>query len=164
MNNSEAAQILGLIGTITKADTKAAYRKACTKFHPDKNPSGTEMMKAVNLAYEQLKEFQGELEETSGANYGDKMSDALNSILDLDGIEVEVCGSWIWVTGETKTHKQYLKESGFFYAAKKKAWYLKPEGTRKRRGQNWDMDKIRGEHGSQVIRKTNNRKQLAKAS
>ena len=33
-------------------------------------------------------------------------------LLKLDGITVELCGSWLWLSGETKQHKDALKAAG----------------------------------------------------
>lgn len=39
-------------------------------------------------------------------------------------IEIELVGSWIWVSGNTYPVKEQLKEAGIFWAGKKKKWYL----------------------------------------
>ena len=60
---------------------------------------------------------------------------------------VEVCGLWIWVTGETKAHKDQIKAvEGMRYAFEKKAWYFAavPSYNRKKR----TMEEIRNMHGS----------------
>lgn len=150
MNKLDASKILNISGELTPAIIKTAYRKASALYHPDRNPAGAEMMKAVNEAYDTLKDFTGNLESESD-NYGETLSTALSSIINLAGLNVEVCGSWVWVTGETKTHKDALKENGFKWANKKKAWYLKPEGDKKRYRGNFSMDEIRSNHGSKKV-------------
>lgn len=156
MNKLDAAKILNISGDLTPAIIKTAYRKASALYHPDRNPAGAEMMKAVNEAYNTLKDFEGNLENPSD-NYGETLSDALANIINLEGLEVEVCGSWVWVTGETKTHKEALKENGFKWANKKKAWYLKPEGDKKRYRGNFSMDDIRSNHGSKKVQRKQTR-------
>jgi len=106
MHPKDAAKILGINGDINPEIVRQAYRRACSKYHPDKNPGGLEMMKAVNLAYESLKDTTENIElEDSALNYGDELNAALNAIIDLDGLEIELCGSWVWVSGNTKEHK-----------------------------------------------------------
>jgi hypothetical protein len=103
MNIYDAAKILGLTGSITPEDIKRAYREACKKYHPDINPAGDEMMKLVNAAYDVLKEFSGELKDKQ-ADYGDALNAALNALFGLDDLKIEICGAWLWVTGNTRAH------------------------------------------------------------
>ena len=147
MNIYDAAKILGLSGNITPSDIKTAYREACKKYHPDINPAGEEMMKIVNSAYEVLKDFSGDVQEQQ-AGYGEAVNAALNAILGLAGLVIEICGAWVWVTGNTVTHKDRLKESGFKWASKKKAWYFRPEEYRSRSKGSSTLEEIREKYGS----------------
>ena len=147
MNQYDAAKILGLSGELTPDLVKTAYRQASMKYHPDRNPAGTEMMKLVNEAYAVLKEFSGDVKEQQ-ADYGDLLNEALNAIIDLPGLFLEICGAWLWVSGDTRTHKTTLKEAGFQWAPKKKLWYYRPEQYRSRARGNVDMDDIRTKYGS----------------
>jgi curved DNA-binding protein CbpA len=152
MKNEDAAKILGLDENITPETVKIAFRRAANKYHPDKGGSD-EMMKAVNQAYETLKDFSGNL-ESGDLNYPDELNDAINAILNLADIEIEICGAWVWVTGETKQHSKELGKNGagFFYASKKKAWYYRPsDWVSKARG-SFSMDDIRSTHGSQSVK------------
>lgn len=104
MRKEDAAKILGISGEMTKEIIKKAYRAACMKYHPDRNPAGEEMMKAVNLAYETLQDFEGNLE--SGAEgYDEAMMEVLNKLKELHGIVIEVCGSrGNWSLDDIRTH------------------------------------------------------------
>jgi hypothetical protein len=111
------------------------------------------MMKLINCAYEVLKdyeprEFEEELEES--LNLAEHINDALNAVIGL-GLDIEVCGTWIWVSGDTRPHKEALKEAGFKWAPKKMMWYFAGTKTKGSRGK-WDMDKIRESHGSVNIK------------
>ncbi len=152
MKLEDAAKILDLNGDVTKAAVKTAYRKACIKYHPDKDGC-VEMMKAVNQAYETLKDFEGNIEAGS-LGYADLLNEALLKIIDLPGIEIEVCGAWIWVTGDTKQHRQALGKdgAGFFWASKKKAWYFRPSDWKSSSRGAWSLDRIRDEHGSEKVK------------
>lgn len=61
MDMRDACKILELSGVINADDIKKAYRKACMKYHPDRNPSGEHMMKLVNAAYAVLKDHSEEI-------------------------------------------------------------------------------------------------------
>jgi len=77
--------------------------------------------------------------------------DLKKELKDCKGLHIEVCGSWVWVSGDTKKHKDKLKSLGLFYAYKKKMWYLKPAGYKSRKHKPVDMEKIRMTYGSEVI-------------
>jgi len=147
MNIYDAAKILGLSGALNPKDTKTAYYAACKKYHPDINPVGIEMMKIVNEAYEALKDYTGEI-ESKQTDYGDLLNDALNAISGIPALLIEICGAWVWVTGETRTYKDRLKEAGFKWAAKKKAWYFRPEAFSPHSRGTKTLEEIREKYGS----------------
>ncbi|KTC84378.1 MULTISPECIES: J domain-containing protein [Legionella] len=149
MNQYDALKVLGLSGEVTADQIKAAYKKACSKYHPDRNPAGLEIMKMINVAYEVLKSYDGKSTVTvEAAQYGDEMAEALNSISGL-GLSIEICGAWVWVSGNTKDHKDALKSAGFKWTAKKLCWYFKPsDAVRCRSFGQYSMETIRAKYGS----------------
>ena len=152
MKITDAANVLGLSGSVTKLDIKKAYKAAALKYHPDKNPVGGEMMKIINAAFDVLKEFEGTIpadaQEESTQDYGEALNTALNAIFDLEGLTIEICGAWLWVSGETFKHKSILKEAGFKFASKKKSWYFRPENWKSASRGSYSMDEIRDTYGS----------------
>lgn len=56
----------------------------------------------------------------------------INVLTKLNGIEVEIGGSWIWVSGDAREHKEVLKNLKFRYTHKKHAWYYHTEPYRKK--------------------------------
>lgn len=161
MNHKDALHLLGLSAKEISIDlVKSAYRQACSKYHPDKNPAGLEMMKLINLAKDALEGFlNGEQLDNSikyesefeTGQYGEEINKALNAIITL-GLNIEVCGSWVWVSGDTKPHKDILKSSGFKWAPKKEMWHFRPSDYKSFNRGTWEMDKIREKHGSQSIK------------
>lgn len=157
MKIADAASILGISGEISPDVVKKAYRKACSIYHPDRNPAGTEMMKAVNAAYEILKDFNGTI-ENANPEYGEAFNEALKFVMSLHGVVAEICGNWIWLSGNTKEHKEVLKNSknifadgnGFRWAPQKKRWYYRPGEWKSASRGGWSMDEIRDEYGSTV--------------
>jgi curved DNA-binding protein CbpA len=156
MKTIDALNILEITEeTITLEAVKKAYRKASKRYHPDFNPAGLAMMQTVNEAYESLSELSFPIEkkaEESFTNYGSILNDALNKIVHLFGVQIEVCGSWVWVSGNTKLHKDIFNESGFKYSGKKAMWYFRPENQKKRyfRGTS-SIDEIRTKYGSERV-------------
>ncbi len=81
MKLSDALSILGITGDYTPELIKAAYRKACSQYHPDRNPSGLEMMKMINQAFDAIKEATGTATESSERCYGEEINNALNQVI-----------------------------------------------------------------------------------
>lgn len=147
MNIYDAAKILSVSGDLTPKLIKAAYVAACKKYHPDINPAGAEMMKVINAAYDVLRDHSGTIKDEQ-SEYGELFNNALNSIMPLDGLSIEICGVWIWVTGDTRKHKDALKQAGFKWASKKKAWHFRPEQFRSHSRGNTSLENIRAKYGS----------------
>lgn len=71
-------------------------------------------------------------------------------LLSLDGLEVELCGRWLWIGGETRRHKEALKAAGCRWCSKKGLWsWHFPEDGVKRRRKTSSMNEIRNKYGSQ---------------
>lgn len=143
----------------TLDELKTAYRKLAKKFHPDLGGS-TEEMKIINNDYEKrFNELNGGA--TAGSSRTKETATDFIKIIDillrLEGLKLELCGSWLWISGETRTHKDTLKAAGCKWASKKKMWYWTVDGTaRSRYGGNVSMDRIRSRYGSRVIRREEN--------
>ncbi len=150
MKTSDAAEILGLTGTIDRDAVRQAYRRAAKEYHPDVNPAGAEMMQIVNAAYEVLKDFAGTLEAApeTAVSYPEAVNGALNAIVGLFGLDIEICGAWVWVSGATYAHRAALKAADFRYASKKQRWYFRPEGWRSSSRGKFSLDDIRDRYGS----------------
>lgn len=152
MNISDALSILSIVGEYNPQIIKKAYRKACAQYHPDRNPAGLEMMKLVNQAYEELKDKSGEQKKNDNdlSSYGEDIFNALSKIIHL-GFDIEICGAWVWLHGDTKPHKELLKEAGFMWAPKKMLWYYRPSDYKSRGRGRFSMDEIRNTHGSEKV-------------
>ena len=88
-------------------------------------------MQAVNreYAYACAKVIDGSnLSEEDTENemrFSEEYRMAIEKIIHLGGITIEVVGNWIWVTGNTRPHKDELRAAGYFFASKKIAWYFR---------------------------------------
>jgi hypothetical protein len=67
------------------------------------------------------------------------------------GLSTELCGSWLWVSGDTKSNRQELKVYGFKYAPKKQLWFFRPTSQKSFSRGNWEIDRIRQVHGTQRV-------------
>lgn len=69
-------------------------------------------------------------------------------------LTVTLCGSWLWISGETKAKKEDLKLIGCYYAPKKKLWYwrLEKEGQKfYKKRKTKTMDEIEEKYGKKVL-------------
>ena len=159
MNIQDALNLLSLTSPATQTEIKRAYRVASLKFHPDRNPAGAQMMIAISAAYNSLKglgeqvEAKGEFKET---NYAEELNEVLNQLLVLEGLILEICGNWIWISGDTKQHKKALGKDGLkcFWSNPKKMWYFRPAEYKSLSRKSSSMDKIRETYGSKTSFRT----------
>jgi len=136
----------------TKASIKKAYRQLALKFHPDINPTDGEYMKIVNLAFEVL---MNNIQEINLDEINPEEPSVLDSIIKVfenikhfPGIKAEVCGNWLWVSGNTYKYRKELKEQGLLFAHRKKEWYWRPPQYRSKNRKEWSKDKIRTHYHS----------------
>lgn len=143
----------------TLDELKKQYRRLAMKYHPDVGGS-TEEMQRINAAYEarfeELKRQQNTraAEDTTGQTKATSESAAdfiaiINALLKLDGLEIELCGRWLWIGGETKKHKEALKAAGCRWSSTKKlwSWHFAEDGSHWHRGSK-TMSQIRAKYGS----------------
>ena len=141
----------------TAEDCKQLYKRLCKKLHPDCNPGRDttkefqEMQAEFERAFNRLKSIHvnaaGETYEKETTETAAEFMDMVAALLRIDGINVELCGSWFWITGNTKEHKEELKALGFKWSSKKCAWYYHREPWHKKGG-NCTLDEIRRKYGS----------------
>lgn len=151
MRTQEAMSILVLVGTVSAEDIKLAYKRKAKEYHPDRNSAGLEVMQMINEAYTTLKDEVSVTSDDSNISmdsYTEEFSDAISAIVHLDNLIIEVCGTWCWVSGDTKTHKDALKEAGFKWAFKKKMWYFRPDSAKGRSYGSSSIEDIRATYGS----------------
>lgn len=48
-----------------------------------------------------------------------EFAEILAVLMGLKGLEIEICGNWLWIGGETKENKDALKGAGCRWASKK---------------------------------------------
>lgn len=167
MNIQEALNVLNLSGEVTENEIKKAKKNLALKFHPDRNKNGSELMKAVNAAadflllhVDKLKGFKS-TDSESFYDYGEEMSEVLSVLSELHGITFEVIGNWIWISGETKEHKEQLKEIKCKWAPKKKQWFYRPEEHKSTfNRKEHSIDEIREMYGTTGKRKGSFSKQI----
>ena len=142
----------------TLESLKKAFLKLCKELHPD-NGGDIEKFKEMKHEYESLvkhlKVFGSaeNMDQESEENSFDfsAFSEVLEKIAGLD-LNIELIGSWLWVTGNTKEYKELLKSLGFRWASKKLAWYMHFTPYQKRSRKTISLDRARHLYGSKVLK------------
>jgi hypothetical protein len=73
-------------------------------------------------------------------------------IVSLTGLKASITGTWLWISGETKVHKELLKSLGLRYSSSKEQWYFTqkmPKG--KFKGARKPFDEIVAKYGIENI-------------
>lgn len=71
-------------------------------------------------------------------------------------LEIEICGKWLWVYGNTRPVKDTLKQLKLRFNPGKKCWYWRPDKFRSINKDPLEMDEIRRLYGSRKIVLANN--------
>ncbi|MCL2253079.1 MAG: molecular chaperone DnaJ [Lachnospiraceae bacterium] len=145
----------------TLEELKKLYKTFAVNYHPDVTGGDAEIMKIVNTEYDYLFPLLKDLHKTAdGETYTAKtpntetpeqFKDIISKIIHLDGILIEIIGSFIWITGDTRQYKDLLKALNFKWHKTKIAWYMPPEGYRKYNNKNFSLDQIRDIFGNQEV-------------
>lgn len=165
---------------ITSSDEMVKlYRKLALQHHPDRG-GDTQTMQRLNAEFEKLMksqvwterkqhenrrraEAQAEGREWKGQTMSQaeveaislKLYLALVQVGHLSGLEFEICGDWLWASGDTRPHKDALKAAGFWWSNQKSRWYV--QGSKSHSRGSWEMERIRNAYGSSKVGAANAR-------
>lgn len=140
----------------TLEELKQTYKKLAIKNHPD--VGGDEnVMKEINKEYDEvfprLKNIHvnkdGKMYEHETNEAPDDFRNIIEALMKMQGVHAEIIGSFIWVTGDTRPHKEALKQLGFKWHSKKNCWYKAPEGYKRMGKKQYSMDEIKEMYGVQ---------------
>lgn len=145
----------------TLDELKKEYRRLAMIHHPD-HGGDTATMQAINGEYSEafarLKNQHNAAadEAHQTTETPEEFITIISQLLRFPGLIVELCGSWLWITGETYAIKDQLKAAGCRWSSSKKAWYWHhpEEGHRWHKG-TATMSDIRTKYGSQTYKGRN---------
>ncbi|GEM49660.1 molecular chaperone DnaJ [Deinococcus cellulosilyticus] len=156
-------------------DLKNQYRAFCKTLHPDKGGS-KEAMQVLNAEYEHWTHHFTAGAGADASSYGEDkfwatpenhaqveemLREAIEKVAHLEGLEFEMIGAWVWVSGATKTHKTELKDAGYKWHFTREKWFF--AGVESRGRGNKSMDELREKYGSSTIRPDGGKRQLKSA-
>jgi hypothetical protein len=148
----------------TLEELKKEYKKLAMFHHPDRQGGDLETMKLINVEYDIMYPKLQNIHNTNTKNVNNQETNTseqsreiIDTLINMYGIlEIEICGTWIYVKSIPQVCNDKLKEIGFTWCGKKFVWALKPIGYIKKSKKVWDMDKIRDSFGSEKIIGNNN--------
>lgn len=133
-------------------EVRQRYKELALQHHPDRGGDNATMQQ-INLQYEKI--MTNPFFSYSSQSEGEKEAfikfpEIINKIINLNLI-IEICGNWIWLSGNTYAYKDQLKEFGFYFASQKRVWYWRPREYRSNNRDPLPMDQIRSLYGSDII-------------
>ena len=124
----------------TLDEAKRCFRSWATSLHPDYGGDAKEFA-AMRAAFEafrpQSEKFEGEESQWKASDF----ADVILQLMKIAKIKIEICGSFVWVSGLGREDKQERKQLKAIdggevlnparFAAKKKLWYFSPKGYKR---------------------------------
>lgn len=135
---------------------KKEYYKLAKIYHPDAGGTNAQMQQ-LNDEYEKLlnKLLSGSSLSEDQKNNEKQLDEALRKVIDeliiLEGINIEIVGKWIWVSGNTYPVKETFKKAGMFPIKKNNIFYWVYKGTESRGRGNLSMEEIKRKYGVEKI-------------
>ncbi len=101
-------------------------------------------VKEVETTTTQEQEKEKEIQE---------IMDKIVQLKQIEGITIDLMGSWLWIGGETKANREALKAAGCRWAPKKGLWYWHTAKDTKnyRRRRTYSIKEIEDKYGKQAI-------------
>lgn len=93
-------------------------------------------------------------EEEGELTFEEWLADAakvIAELIQLDGVQTEICGRWLWISGNTKPNKEKLKELDCKWCRKKGVWAWKHPKEKRTFSKGEDMETIRDKYGSKRL-------------
>lgn len=142
-------------------DVKSEYRKLAKELHPDCGGNAEDfktMMNDYKRAFERWKDIHA---TADGGTYGKAKTDSeaekeetpeqfaelINQLIRMQGVNIDLVGSWIWLSGNTYEYKETIKELHFFYSRSKQSWYYNGETEYHKRRGHYSMNQIKAKYG-----------------
>lgn len=153
----------------TLEQLRKQYRDLLKIHHPD-NGGNVSQMQEINAEYDKLFKILKDKHDSNTTGNGNSngkeseysknmynwendkaLRETLGKIINFNGIEIQVIGQWIWVSGNTYKYKKELKEIGFKWASQKKMWHWHSELFRKKSRKTLSISEIKSYYGSTKI-------------
>ena len=140
----------------TLAELKRTYKELARKFHPDLG-GDVEVMQQINAEYDKMIEYfakhgDKKEQEKAKAEVPEKFRKIIAELIRMEFVQIEIVGSWIWLSGNVGKYLRKIKGMGFEYSSKQKKYYLSgDDNAGKCRASHYSFQDLREIYGSDVI-------------
>ena len=139
-------------------DVKTLFRRLAMKHHPDRG-GDTATFQEIQAQYQSAlracngststgsdgKEHTYKYNEESEIDLMDKINTFL--ALNMENVNIMLIGVWIWIDGDTKPHKDKLKELGCKWHGRRKCWYFHNQKKRFGKYSKGSLDELAAKYG-----------------
>lgn len=138
-------------------DLKKEYRELAKKYHPDFG-GDTRAFQDMQAEFIDLCQRLADVHKTEEAQEDEaqeapeEFASVINQVVTLDGVDIEIIGKWVWVSGNTYANKDKIKKAGFFWSSKHKKWYWNGSTNKSKKHSKMNMELIKAVHGCQKIK------------
>lgn len=150
------------VGVKDIQELRKRYRKLLKKYHPDNECGSVEATQEINEEYDmlfvQLSKSRTQEHTRYTKEENENFKYILNKIIGFN-MDIEIIGSWIWCFN-CYEYKDILKELGFTWCYKKKAWVWHDGEYIRRYKEEIPLSSIREKYGTEIVRNYKNAKML----
>jgi hypothetical protein len=115
------------------------------------------MMQLINTAYEDFTKYFMDhadytVREATECDAEHNIDiEFINKLKAMQGVIIEIIGYWVWLAGDTFTHKDAIKGLGFKFSGDKKRWYWASNLSDKKKRGSSSLKTIRNKFGSVIV-------------
>lgn len=161
-NRSDKGVLLGVgsvfdVKIIQDLDSlKKQYLKLAKKYHPDAGGTTIQFQELQNeyeRLFKQLLNGSGLSKEAKDneVEIDKEIRVIIDSLVNLDNLNVELIGKWLWISGDTYPVKNVLKSAGLQFIKKAGVPYWVYKGSESAGRGKMTMDEIKNKYGSSKI-------------
>lgn len=146
----------------TLEELKKEYRKLCFELHPDRNldRDTTAEFQKMQAEYEKkFAEVKNVFKNANGETYTkennetpEEFEEIISKVIFMQGVDIDIVGTWIWLSGNTKEYKEIIKDLKFRWSKNKSAWYYHTGTYFKKSKNDYSLDELKEMFGSQKVR------------
>lgn len=142
----------------TAEELRKEFHKLAKELHPD-NGGDAEVFKEMKAEFETAwanvgntyTNEEGQTYQKEQNMTAAQFADIIEKMIHWTDCTIEICGSWLWISGNTYSHRAELKALHFGYSSNKKSWYFHEGSYHKKSSRKFNMDDIRSMFGSESV-------------